>query len=389
MNKKVILLKKLFIFLISILGTFLLLEGFFQLNEYFCWLPVPVHLSKASSDFHPNKEWIQKRSNEALEAMKQSPYSDWKSNVGKLPNYDFTKRVKKSSNRSNMFKPNSTSHWILTYPGIKNNVYEATYGFDKWGFRQSKNTTEKKSATTLFLGCSYTFGEGLNDHETFASQYAQLNKNREVINYGTPGYGPNDILYEIQTNSPRALAKLPNVKTVIYTALADHIERTTCSFRYCLQYIDFSPGRVNSPMYRINKDNHIVYKGSFIDHFPWSESWLKHLSKSALLRASNLLSWPITPNDILLTVLVLKEIKKELIQRWKIEQFIVAFYPEEWSAEVAYNFSKVLEQEGIVVLDFSQINAKSENYDLDFNLDRHPSPASAYLYSWLLTESLK
>lgn len=378
--------KKLLLFFSSFLGTLFLLEVFFQLNEKFFWIQIPIQWHQSNFTLSNSHLSLQKKS---IEAIKHSPYANWKSNVRALPNYDFTKRVKKSPNRSNMFKPNSISNWILTYSGIENNVYEVAYGFDQWGFRQTKNSSEKKSSSTLFLGCSYTFGEGLNDHETFSSQYAQLNKNIEVINYGTPGYGPNDILYEIQTNAPRAAAKVSNIKTVVYTALADHIERTTCSFRYCLQFIDFSPSRVNSPMYRLNSNHQIIFEGTFIEHFPWSQPWLKYSSKSALLRASNLLSWPTTENDILLTVLVLKEIKKELIQRWKVEQFIVALYPQEWPAELAFKFSDVLKQEGIDALDLSQINAKSDNYDLDFNLDRHPSPANAYLYAWLLTESLK
>lgn len=385
MNKKNFVAKKIVIFFSSTVGTLLLFEIFFQLNSHYSWVLLPVHTITPSSFFSQKDEALQKRS---IEALRQGPYSNWKHKINEFKIYDYTKRLKKVNDPAQMFKPLATTRWTLEYPGLKENIYVVTYSFDEFGFRKTISRSQQKLYKTLFVGCSFTFGEGLNDHETFPSQFANFNTATEVLNYGTPGYGPNDVLFELQNNSLRSNAKILKVKTVVYTALADHIERTTCSYRYCLQFIDYSPGRVLSPMYVLNNKNQIIQHGYFSDHFPWNQHWLKYLSKSALLRETSLLSLPPSFKDILLTVQVLNEIKRILVAKWGVEEFIVALYPQQWPADLAYQFKISLEKQGITVFDFSQINAESDFYDLNLKMDGHPSPAGAYLYAWLLNESL-
>lgn len=89
----------------------------------------------------------------------------------------------------------------------------------------STHNTHKLSSILLY-GCSYTWGSGLEEHETF-SYKLQKYTNRLVYNRGLAGYGVQHMLYHIQYllkdfSSTNNFIK-PNI--VIYTFIEDHIYR--------------------------------------------------------------------------------------------------------------------------------------------------------------------
>jgi hypothetical protein len=68
----------------------------------------------------------------------------------------------------------------------RNIDYNGKYTIDKNSLRLSTNTNENYN--TIFLGCSFMFGEGLDDEETLPSQLNKIN-NLKSINLGVSGYG--------------------------------------------------------------------------------------------------------------------------------------------------------------------------------------------------------
>ncbi len=102
-----------------------------------------------------------------------------------------------------------------------NLIYDVSYSIDRFGRRAMPTVSEKP--TVYFFGGSFTFGEGVDDTETLPEQIRRLT-GFNVVNWGVPGYGPHQMLRQLQTEnfsktqvSPPALA--------VFLLLTGHIDR--------------------------------------------------------------------------------------------------------------------------------------------------------------------
>jgi len=77
-------------------------------------------------------------------------------------------------------------------------VYNVTYNIDCLGNRRTPDSVSRNSTLpVVFLGDSFTFGEGLEDVSTLPNLYAKYTSDA-VFNLGMHGYGTHQILYLIQ-----------------------------------------------------------------------------------------------------------------------------------------------------------------------------------------------
>ncbi|WP_204320533.1 hypothetical protein, partial [Klebsiella pneumoniae] len=68
------------------------------------------------------------------------------------------------------------------------------YHFDATAARVTPSA-EAGADTYLFLGVSFTFGQGLADTEALAAQFTKLNGLKvQGVNLGVPGYAPNHLI---------------------------------------------------------------------------------------------------------------------------------------------------------------------------------------------------
>src|SRR5688500_11573473 len=107
-------------------------------------------------------------------------------------------------------------------PGVRTNVrkargeltiYDAVYTISEHGTRVTEGNPAGES--WVFMGCSRTIGQGVNDDETLPAYYsAGLNKSANVVNLGVHGHGPHQMLRRLETG------RLPGVhspvKHVVY-----------------------------------------------------------------------------------------------------------------------------------------------------------------------------
>lgn len=101
----------------------------------------------------------------------------------------------------------------------RNIDYNGKYTIDKNSLRLSTNISENYN--TIFLGCSFMFGEGLDDEETLPSQLNKIN-NLKSINLGVNGYG------FMQSKEKAKKFINADVKNVIYLSLPNtHSVRDT------------------------------------------------------------------------------------------------------------------------------------------------------------------
>ncbi len=88
----------------------------------------------------------------------------------------------------------------------------------------------------LLLGCSYTYGDGLDYDETFGAVLSKYT-NKNVINLGMCCASPREMLFILRDDKTRnnLLPNLKYVKYVIYTYITDQKRRLytdVCQFKY-------------------------------------------------------------------------------------------------------------------------------------------------------------
>ena len=99
------------------------------------------------------------------------------------------------------------------------------------GRRSTQNSTQLPADTLsemALMGCSFTYGMGVNDHETFAYRVNQHFDSIQVNNYGVPGYGTLQPYLQLKEmiHSGRA------PRYVVYCYLDFHNERNALNPAY-------------------------------------------------------------------------------------------------------------------------------------------------------------
>lgn len=102
-------------------------------------------------------------------------------------------------------------------------VYDVTYTTDKNSFRQTKGNI--KGNTYIFMGCSFMFGEGLNDDETVPYYFSQLSDFKyNVINAGLKS-SATYIAYALLKSDKFIECIDTKIEYIIYEFFSDHIYR--------------------------------------------------------------------------------------------------------------------------------------------------------------------
>lgn len=104
-------------------------------------------------------------------------------------------------------------------------VYEARYSTDALGRRVVPGSATGPDAPLLALfGCSFTFGTGVHDAETYAAQVAERLPGLTVHNFGVPGYAFQHMWLLLR--DPEVAAELRGRRgVVVYMAMGHHVER--------------------------------------------------------------------------------------------------------------------------------------------------------------------
>ena len=312
-----------------------------------------------------------------------------KNRIIKKGNYNSIGNFKKGEDEplgyryaNNRKKINSAKYLIK---GTKKElIYDVTYNIDQLNNRYTPNSEKYRNLNNsiIYLGGSYTFGEGLNDDQTL-SYYIQELTGRAGLNLGLHGYGAHQALHILKNNDileKRIKGYKPNL--VIYRAISQHINRTA-------GYADWD---VFGPCYRINKDKEVIFEGSFLECGLTKTSFYRKIigklittnepfSKKVLskfVRESRYQS-PVAKDDFEKYILIINEIKKE--SNKKNFEFLVLLedmntYPQNCKVDNIYSkISESLKNNNIKTIRTSQIYTKDLclNGSLIIKNDGHPS----------------
>jgi hypothetical protein len=104
-------------------------------------------------------------------------------------------------------------------------IYSVDYTIDDHLLRRTLSGTGGPSVA--FFGDSFMFGQGLPDTDTLPQDYADLTGRKvRVLNFGFPGYGPQQFLRALETGMFDPL--LTNTKRFVYLTAAWHAGRASC-----------------------------------------------------------------------------------------------------------------------------------------------------------------
>jgi len=107
-------------------------------------------------------------------------------------------------------------------------IYEAKYSTGACGIRLTDNegTLAADPATLLLLGCSWTFGMGVADDQTFGAILEHVGAGRlRTVNWGVPGGGAHSALAQLESGRDREVLGTRRPIAVVYVAIPDHVLR--------------------------------------------------------------------------------------------------------------------------------------------------------------------
>jgi len=149
-------------------------------------------------------------------------------------------------------------------------IYDAVYTTGADHFRIVPGAIEQPTQCVLLFGASYTFGEGVNDDETFAAQIVRKSEGQVAAkNFGIGGWGPHQFLAGLQSGRfQQAITCTPS--DVFYLFTPDHI----------MWAAGRSPWDKHGPLFRLGSNGQPVRAGHFDTDSPFS--WRKLIGLNAL-----------------------------------------------------------------------------------------------------------
>jgi hypothetical protein len=242
-------------------------------------------------------------------------------------------------------------------------IYRARYSIDALGHRLTKSTTDPGAATVVFVGCSVTFGDGLEDSGTLPQQFSAVRGYRErVVNAGYSGYGTHQVLRLLQTGRPKPWLG-SGKRYFVYSAIPDHLRRFS-GFSW-----DFW-----GPRYEL-RDGRPAYVGPLYSALG---GWLRKLArKSAMFAVLESAYWRSTSaSAIPLFVAMLEEARRLARERYDAN-FIVLLWdlPTTINRGMVDTVEEMVRQMNSAGIDYIPVSRILGQNRPDFEIpgDGHPS----------------
>jgi hypothetical protein len=260
-------------------------------------------------------------------------------------------------------------------------VYDVTYHRDERGARVTPDSPAAASGRDLvFFGCSFTFGQGVEDADSLPNQVARLAPGWRVTNFGYPGHGPAHMLRQLDdpaTLAPSADSRL----TVLYTFIPDQVRRTIGSMRIATAW-----GR-DFPCYALSPAGALEFRGTMSDGRPGLTALYRWLAREPVLKCFNV-DFPVrlAQRDLDLASRVILAARDGVIRQHPSAEFCVVLFParaeDEFPASIAV---PLLERAGIRILDYSdRLQGDAAAW---IPGDGHPTPkAYAAVAQWLAAD---
>lgn len=245
-------------------------------------------------------------------------------------------------------------------------IYDVNYTIDENLNRQV--ISAKSGPTVAFFGNSFTFGTGMEDKQTLPQVFADLyDRKIRVLNFGFPGYGPQQFLRALETNMFDKLLR-QQMRLFVYETAAWHAERTSCTAGFMLR----------APRYEM-VGGRPVYRGACYQH--WTDMLRALFANTALYHVfiEPALGGP-SHKDIDLYIAILARAAELGRQKYNAPTLIL--YMRNMRSEArylrrsGYSNSEIIQQmraSGLDVIDATLHSADYPGMQLVIPGDRHPT----------------
>lgn len=267
------------------------------------------------------------------------------------------------------YKPNPATQ-IFCESKYKGEVsLSTTYTHDEYGRRLIPDSLSiNANRFLLFVGGSYTYGDAINDDQTFPYLIQEKLDNYQAYNYGFSGYGTQNMLALLESDRLENEIK-EETGILVYTFLPQHVERVIGSMRVVNSW---GP---NMPYYTYCEDSTICRKGNFTTGRPMLSRIYRLLGASNIFKLFKI-SLPLKPNKygIKLTFDLINRAKEKFLESYPGSKFVVMLYPY-WTtgkyANCEADIVALLHAHGMETFDYRELFDMS---DTKYNL----MPANAH-----------
>jgi hypothetical protein len=260
-------------------------------------------------------------------------------------------------------------------------IYDVFYTTDQFSRRITPAASpEGRSRHLIFFGCSFTYGEGVQDNETIPAQAALGLTGYQPYNYGFHGHSTAHLLRKMQSQTLRnEVGEKEGI--LVYLFLDFHVQRVIGSMRLVSSWAS------GHPYYDLNARDDVVYGGSFAQGRPFLQRIYEQLSKSSLLRVIGTDFPPvITDRHIHLTARLIGEARDLYKQQFPLGEFYVVVFP---SSRYADNLIRELKDKDIRILDYSKLFDRLDPKYFLAAEDQHPNALAYELVARRLAHDLR
>lgn len=260
-------------------------------------------------------------------------------------------------------------------------IFEVNYTLQEDGTRRVPVPARAKApeAHLALFGCSFVFGIGAEDRETFPARIAQEDPSLRVYSFAHPGWGPGQALLQIQSGAMDKVAEPAGAAA--YLLIVDHLNRISLNLPHVATFTR------NFPAFTLDESGVPRHLGSFSSAYPWRVRLLDLLSSEKFVVWSKVQP-SLTPRSeaVALCAGILAQARDEYRSRFPGNEFYVIIDPFTVEYSDIDDLIAALLDRGVPLLS-AQGALGPQLWRYQFRLDRHPTPqAWVRLARWFLAQ---
>lgn len=273
--------------------------------------------------------------------------------------------------------PCGVRHRQVTLQPGNQPLFDITYHLDENGFRVVPQENSRKQMHLAAFGCSFMFGEGLEDQDTFPAQCACLRPDIHVYSFAMAGYSPAHPVLQLQTGSVNGIVESRGA--AVYWLISDHVNRLIAGRKTA------QDNTIYLPAFRLDAQGVPEYFGALADQFPF------RIALDRFACSLNAAKWvglqtivPQRKAHIELCVALLDQARQEYRRRYPGNDFYVVLDPS--CRDDTFDFPALIEaldRRHLPWLDPIDVFGAKPWDRYYFKVDGHPTPeATALLAAW-------
>lgn len=262
------------------------------------------------------------------------------------------------------FSPAKSSKWSEKLIVGDSPVYDIVQTVDDTGLRYNPAAANTENAI-LFFGGSFTFGAGVNDHETLPYYFQEASFGEfQAINLGGNGFGAHQTLAFLENPLEADFIKKTAPKAGVFSVITDHVFRGTGRLMESL-----------GPRYKLNDQGEPIFQGTITEINKYSVMFNYEMGKSHLLKRFIFRRHAAKKEEIDLFVATLGKSRDLFIERYNVPFYCLLWDEKDSEPGLYDKLLSILNDEEFNVIEVKDILPGYEQDKSKYHLlyDGHPT----------------